>query len=283
MGNHERRTISEVRLGGKSPGQILGRALIPLLSRQQAFLDRPVVPLMLAAAPIHRRRNLAIRLLGLSPHFSDHPVGAARIDVLEREFNRNVASRRAICANLIRPSLVPGMSLLDFGCGPGYLAKAVSEFAGQVIGVDVSRGVIACAQVLNAAPNISYRVSRDPNITCVPDEEIDFVYSIAVLQHLDKKLTRAVFKGLHRVLKPGGVGVCHFMAGDTAAALNQGELTGWEKWLKLRMVTFTPAEMAELAGSAGFTKIVAEPIARRATIDDDVGRQHVVYFEKPTR
>ena len=122
-------------------------------SRSHAFLDRRYVAPLLAVIPGRYRRPAALRLLGLSPHYwiyqwcDFYPGEQTRSQVLWAEFHRNERSRVELADKLLRPYLPPAGTVLDFGCGPGFLARAVAGRSGRVVGVDVSRGVLACASV----------------------------------------------------------------------------------------------------------------------------------------
>ncbi len=143
---------------------------------------------------------LALRLLSLSPHYwvyqwtNRYPPYCTRQQILAAEYERNAASRQQLCDNLLRPYLRPEMTVLDFGCGPGFLAKAVSACVSRVIATDVSRGVIACAQQINAADNLRYVVNGLSDLENVDTSSIDFVYSFAVFQHLTKDQSLAFFQ-----------------------------------------------------------------------------------------
>jgi len=261
------------------PRVLAGKLLLALLSREQEFLNRRFVEWALAAAPRRKRRALALRLLALSPHFSDRPFGAVlKLGALEREFARNAATRRAIHEALIRPRVAPSMRVLDFGCGPGYLAKAVSADVSEVIAVDVSRGVIACAALLNPASNITYSINHRSDLRFIGTSSIDLIYSFAVIQHLETRIAADFFREFYRVLRPGGQTLCHLVLGPGEG--DRRELRGWEKWLRLRQVRLAPAEAERMARDGGFDRVRLVPIRELARIDDDVGRQHLMLLEK---
>ncbi len=194
----------------------LGRLLIAS-SKDHAFLDRGWIPPLMRLTPRRLRAPLALRLLSLSPHYwvyqwtNRYPARCTRRQILAAEYERNAASRRQICDRLLRPLLRPEMTVLDFGCGPGFLAKAVSEHVSRVIATDVSRGVIACARQINAADNLRYVVNGLSSLQNVDASSIDFVYSFAVFQHLTKEQSMAFFREFVRVLKPGATGLCHII------------------------------------------------------------------------
>lgn len=85
--------------------------------------------------------------------------------------------------NLIRdfePGFFPERAL-DFGCGLGRLSFAMSAFAGSVLGVDVSPGMLAEAEhqrVLRGFTNVAFDSS-------IPeDQRFDWVSTYIVLQHI---------------------------------------------------------------------------------------------------
>src|SRR5215217_6320722 len=112
-----------------------------------------------------------------------------------------VAQRRAM---LDRLSLRPGESVIDIGCGPGFLceemAVAVAE-TGTVVGVDISEDLIAFARARNACSWLTYQ-HGDARALKVPDAYFEVAASAQVLEYLDDP-DRAIAE-MFRVLKPGG-------------------------------------------------------------------------------
>lgn len=261
-------------------------------SRNQAFLDRAWIAWLLAVVPRSARPGLALRLLAFSPHYFIHQwsarygVGTSRGEVLQAEHQRNRASRKEICAHVLRPHLRPDMTVLDFGCGAGYLAREVSAHVTTVVAVDVSGGAIACAKVLNPAPNVEYRVNRADALTAIADDSIDLAYSFAVLQHLDRDRSRRSLAELARVLKPAGHGLCHFAVAPSPAAAGgdrhgRSPLWRYRRFYSLHFETMSESEIRSLLEEAGFSGVTIVPIATLGKVHDDIGRQHVAVFRKP--
>lgn len=269
-----------------------GWLLLQLLlagSRSHAFLDRRYVGPLLASLPGRYRRGAALRLLGLSPHYwvyqwcDLYPAEFTRSEVLWAEFHRNERSRIELADKLLKPYLPASGTALDFGCGPGFLARGAARHAGRVIGVDVSRGVLACAQALNPAPNLRYVRSQASGMPAVGDRSIDLLYSFAVFQHVLKADARAIFAEFARVLAPGGVGLCHMILKEPGETrLSDPSEGGWvRRRVMLRMVYYTRAEVAEVLRSAGFENITIRRIAEIVELDDDIGNEFLVEFRKP--
>lgn len=250
-------------------------------SRRQAYLDHRLIETLLRVAPARRRRSFALRILSLSPHYfiyqwQRYPADWSRRRVLEAESERNQRSRRQIAEQILAPMIGADATVLDFGCGAGFLAREVCRFAAEVVAVDISRGTLACASVLNPGP--SYRLNHDRRLP-LPDGSIDLVYSVAVFQHLDPAEWPSYFADFARVLRPGGRGVCHVAVADRepVSYLDRGGLRGR---YSLRFEEHRNDAVASALSAAGFENVRVAPIHGAASIDDDVGRQHVATFSK---
>lgn len=105
------------------------------------------------------------------------------------------------------PSIRPGLSVLDVGCGPGTitvdLARRVAP--GHVVGLDASAEVIGKAHelaVLEGVTNVEFVVG-DAYATGFDDDSFDIVHTHQTLHHVADPV--AVLRELRRVAKPGGV------------------------------------------------------------------------------
>ena len=116
----------------------------------QNFLGARWVERFINNCPAHVRERVVLRFVSLSPHYFFD-------DDIRGEDARNRQSRRVLADEIVAPYLTSQARVLDYGCGPGYLAAAVADKAAHVDAVDISRGVLACARVLNARPNITYQ------------------------------------------------------------------------------------------------------------------------------
>jgi cyclopropane fatty-acyl-phospholipid synthase-like methyltransferase len=259
-------------------------------SKNHAFLDRAWIPWLVRLTPRPLRQRLSLSLLGLSNHYwvyqwTDYYAPELRRgEILRHEFERNASSRQEICDKLLRRFVRPDMTVLDFGCGPGFLARLVSAHVKQVIATDVSRGVLACARVLNPAGNLTYVQNGLADLRRVADASIDLLYSIAVVQHLTKEQNRAFFKEFARVLKPNGTGAVHANILPENAEKSprfDADTGNWiSKRVKLRMDYFTPSEVTRLLGEAGFSHVRITRIDTLTDIDDDIGNEHLVTFSR---
>ena len=111
---------------------------------------------------------------------------------------------------LLKGRFVPGMKVLDAGCGAGrnlvYLLRAGYE----VCGVDESNAAISQTQRLAAvlAPHLpanNFRVEQVERMSFT-DAEFDVVLSSAVLHFAaDEEQWQGMLSEMWRVLKPGGI------------------------------------------------------------------------------
>ena len=89
-----------------------------------------------------------------------------------------------------------GESILDLGCGDGYLTQRLAASGAIVLGVDSSPQMVAAAK------------ERGVDARCVSgealpfDQQFDAVFSNAALHWMSDH--DAVLQGVHRALKPGG-------------------------------------------------------------------------------
>ena len=108
------------------------------------------------------------------------------------------------------PYLEPGLSVLDFGCGPGTisvgLARAVAP--GELHGIDMEESQIDLARAAAKAGGHSNATFHVGDVTDLPfdDNTFDVAHCHAVLNHVPDTL--AALTEVKRVLKPGGMVSC---------------------------------------------------------------------------
>src|SRR5215211_4797660 len=176
--------------------------------RDQRYLHARWVPWLLTVVPGRYRRGAALYLLSFSRHYFDWSLlympGRTKIQSLQAEYMRNQLQRESIWHHILHPWLHSTMTVLDFGCGPGFLALPVSRDVKEVIAVDVSRGALACARVLHNAPNLRYLLVPPGDLSVIPNNYVDLVYSFAVFYHLTEYQIVLTLHEFKRILKPGG-------------------------------------------------------------------------------
>lgn len=100
--------------------------------------------------------------------------------------------------------LARGGRVLDYCCGSGGRSLELSEFADEVVGVDISPASIEIARARAEVAGLGHRVEfvvGDAENTKFADDSFDVVLVSGVLHHLD--LERA-YRELARIVKPDG-------------------------------------------------------------------------------
>ncbi len=99
---------------------------------------------------------------------------------------------------------VRGLHVLDAGCGGGYLSRILSRQGARVVGVDISRNLLAAAKAHEARAPLDIRFLRADlaNLSSLASGSFDLVVSNVVLQDV-RRLKEAV-REIYRVLRPSG-------------------------------------------------------------------------------
>lgn len=92
-----------------------------------------------------------------------------------------------------------GDRVLEVGSGPGHIAAALADLGAKVAGIDFSASMVEVARA--RYPALSFR-EADAGSLPFDDESFEAVVSSFVVHHLARP--EAVFREVHRVLKPGG-------------------------------------------------------------------------------
>jgi tellurite methyltransferase len=114
---------------------------------------------------------------------------------------------------LLRGRIVPGMRVLDVGCGAGRNLVYLLRSGYEVYGVDPDRGSIEAvrrlaSQLVPQLPADNFRVEPAEGMS-FPDAFADVVLCNAVLHFArDDAQFRAMLEGSWRMLKPGGLFFC---------------------------------------------------------------------------
>lgn len=175
----------------------------------QSFLSAAWIPVFLRNLPEKKKRKWALRILALSPHYflnRDEPAlrDLPADEYYEEEIRRGAASREKIFDVALKPHLSKSDVVLDYGCGPGFVSKAISPHVKRVFSCDISTGALACAEIINGAENITYLTADEKGLSKIPDGSIDVVVSFAVVQHLSDEIFEIVLENCRRKLKKGG-------------------------------------------------------------------------------
>jgi SAM-dependent methyltransferase len=108
---------------------------------------------------------------------------------------------------ILNEDLVKGRKCLEVGCGQGFVSIHVSDWAEEVVGIDISNNSVKVAnkgkQELGRN-NVSFLTGDAENLE-FENNSFEFVYSIGVLHHTPD--TQKGINEIYRVLKPDGTAI----------------------------------------------------------------------------
>ncbi|MDO8646064.1 MAG: methyltransferase domain-containing protein [Candidatus Planktophila sp.] len=119
---------------------------------------------------------------------------------LDSALGTNRSKNRFIRETLWNAEQLKGKLVLDAGCGSGRFSEIALGLGARLIAIDYSSAVDAASENLNS-DNLLI-AQGDLAILPIPDESLDFIYCIGVLQHT--RNPERIVAELLRCLKPGG-------------------------------------------------------------------------------
>jgi SAM-dependent methyltransferase len=114
------------------------------------------------------------------PHYRPENVG--RVELIIRDFADKTG----------------GGSLLDIGCGTGFVVGIAKKYFDRVVGIDLTQAML---DQITPAPNVETYIG-DCECMQFDDESFDVCTAYSVLHHLPS--LEPTLRETHRVLRPGG-------------------------------------------------------------------------------
>lgn len=105
---------------------------------------------------------------------------------------------------IIALSHIEGRVVLDTGCGLGWGSYILSLRAKEVMGIDINETSISYAISNWEAENLIFEVYDVMDLYKFPDDAIDVVTSMELIEHFDQIDGLRYFQEVFRVLRPGG-------------------------------------------------------------------------------
>jgi 2-polyprenyl-6-hydroxyphenyl methylase/3-demethylubiquinone-9 3-methyltransferase len=158
-------------------------------------------------------------------------------------------------------------TILDVGCGGGFLSNELARQGYQVTGVDVSPESIKVARAYDVTGTVKYEVA-DAFKLPYPDASFDALTAMDFLEHIENP--DIVIKEFSRVLKPGGLFFFHTFNRNPAAWLIVIKLLEWfikntPKNMHVLRLFIKPRELktyAERAGMHVLNMVGIKPVIR---------------------
>lgn len=100
-----------------------------------------------------------------------------------------------------------GLTILDFGCGDGWLSVSLARQGNRLHGFDISESLIARAKEAAAKANVGDRATfkeMAAESLDYPNDSFDMVIGTSILHHTDLEVT---LDRLNKVLKSGGTAI----------------------------------------------------------------------------
>ncbi|MDT7602701.1 MAG: hypothetical protein QOF61_698 [Acidobacteriota bacterium] len=136
--------------------------------------------------------------------------------------------------------------ICDLGCGPGQIARYLTERGVHVCGIDFSPEMIRRARELN--PGITFQQGDMLDLADVADEAFGGVAAFYSIVHVPRERMTDALRETRRVLCAGGVLLLTFHVGSET--VHRDELFG--KRVSLDFLFFETGEMKEYLAAAGF-------------------------------
>lgn len=145
-----------------------------------------------------------------------------------------------------------GRLVLDVGCGPGRTTGSLAARGLQVVGIDLSPGMIEIAR--RDHPELDFRVGSMTALD-IPDGTAAAIVSWWSIIHLPRDVVPQAFAEFHRVLAPGGVLLLGFHVGTESTHKTSGY--GGHP-MNIHVHRWTVPGLSDIAVAAGFTPYPSE-------------------------
>jgi len=162
----------------------------------------------------------------------------------------------------------------DMGCGPGHIAQYLHNRGADVLGIDLSPGMVEQARQLN--PDIEFREGNMASLD-VDDEVWGGIAAFYSIIHIPREKVTHVLQEFKRVLRPNGLLLLAFHQGQEINHIDEW----WGKKVSLDFIFFQRAEMEAYLKTAGFE--LEDCFERPPYQDVEVQTQRVYIFARKPR
>jgi 2-polyprenyl-3-methyl-5-hydroxy-6-metoxy-1,4-benzoquinol methylase len=206
------------------------------------------------------------------------------------EFLRGTVAQRLQQAFSIG-RLVPGLRVLDLGCGRGELAAMCADAGCEVWAVDYSHEALQLART--RIDGMVHLARMNATEIAFPDSSFDRVFLIDIIEHLYPEELRIVMREVGRVVRPDGLVVAHTAPNAWLIRpiyMIAGLLLGWGRHpyhVNEQSIRSLARGLASLHGRAeieitkvpGFFRLGVGPRARTASLTARLARAFDSIFD----
>ncbi|VVB88565.1 Ubiquinone/menaquinone biosynthesis C-methyltransferase UbiE [uncultured archaeon] len=159
-------------------------------------------------------------------------------------------------AEVFKDLITKDSVVLDLGCGIGRVEMYLAEYCREIHGVDISWSILRLAKDnLKDHKNVFFHRNNGKDLRIFPDNKFDFIFSLLVLQHLEKEDAYIYLEEICRVLEPEGKVFLHFHN------LLSDEVFGWFR-------DYARNKSRHIARARGYTAPEVEKMMISAGFDD---------------
>lgn len=153
-------------------------------------------------------------------------------------------------------------TVLDFGCGPGFLLERFLAMGNNCYGFDFSNGTVdRVNNKFSTQPNWSGAVSSSSLPVRYGQNFFDLVTCVETLEHLLDDMLPPTLNEIHRLLKPNGIAFFTTPANEDLSASNVYCPFCDHEFHKIQHVrSFTKESISALLSAHGFKVIYCEAI-----------------------
>jgi ubiquinone/menaquinone biosynthesis C-methylase UbiE len=201
-------------------------------------------------------------------------------DRLAEEYARHIADElrhkpldRQLLDRFVRETRGKG-EVCDLGCGPGHVARHLSDAGATVFGLDLSPGMLEQARKLS--PDIPFRQGNMLALD-IADATLAGIAAFYAIVNIPKESLPAVFREMARVLQPCGLLLVAFHLGDEV--LHEDEL--WGQQISMDFLLFPVQEIRSYIEAAGLS---VEEVIEREPYAPEIeyqSRRAYIFARKP--
>jgi ubiquinone/menaquinone biosynthesis C-methylase UbiE len=172
-------------------------------------------------------------------------VAATYAERFTTELNKKPFDRAIVTEFAERVATAGGGPVLDLGCGPGQTTALLHTLGVDVTGVDYSPAMID--QAMRFTPSIRFRTGNMLMLSDADGSAAGIIAPYSIVNFTYDECAIAIGE-MARVLRPGGLALISFHAGDGVVDLD--EFLGHR--VKILFRYFEPQRIAALLVAAGF-------------------------------